>query len=245
MSSWKKIGQGGHFFNLPELLERAEDNHKLKCSVDGCGNHRDKISRFCINHCLAHSLYGDPLGKTVELKTLKPYIERVASILKLNPDHPGIELTNQFFKARHDAHIAGTDFKFSWEYCQIYETLTLKEIISRVGGIYLLREEDERNHHFPTERAVHHGIYYILTTKLPKPPAALQRKPNAGGNKHRANRSQYKWFGVQVADGLGLFFLSLAKAVVRMELTRENRMQAMGAPWNLNDNENDKKEERK
>ena len=219
-----KIGQGGHFWNIPELMAKMPENIKLKCSVDGCNNRRNRISRWCINHVLAHSLFGDPLAKTVGLKTLQPYIEQVTSLLELNPEHPGIELTRQFFKARYDGHVAGAEFKYSWHYFKIYETLTIEEIIARVAGIYLLRELDEANRWFPTERAVHHAIYYVLTTKLGK-------APETGRN--RLQRSQYKWFGAQVAKELGIFFLALAKAVGRRKLAKYNRVQALAAPWML------------
>lgn len=231
MASIKKIGQGGHWWNIPELMAKMPDNIKLKCSVPSCQNRRNRISRWCINHVTLNATYGHPLGKTIPLQTLAPYIKEAEELIALNPDHSGLDIVRQFFAGRHQAYIDGKEFRFKEEYYCLWECLSLETIVARCAGAYILRERDIQQRYFKNpDRGLYVCLGQILTRRLRWKKYGLKRSP----------KLHLKYMGEQIHEACGLFFLAMAKAADARLKTREDRKQAMTAPWNLGTKKEDK-----
>ena len=184
------------------------------------------VSQFTApTHGTRNAVYGSPTGKKIPLKTLAPFIEEASQLLKLNPNHPGLDIVRSFFKSRHEAAAAGKEFKFAGEYFLIWEKYDLHTIVTRLAGSYILYRRDwaGARRYYASERALLTNLYQCLTGHLPWKEYGYKR----------ATLCQFKHFGKQIHEKLAIFFLGLARAADYRKAQQEARREGLGAPWEL------------
>jgi|GEM_PF-1602164 len=84
-------------------------NEARLCSVEGCTNHRFKLSPFCEKHYATVKRTGHPQGVTPDPHQLKWERSAVAELFSTNPHHPGLtralsHLKDWTHKASSEAH---------------------------------------------------------------------------------------------------------------------------------------------
>lgn len=161
---------------LKATIKRNEASGR-QCEVMGCHRPVQKIGRLCIHHDSTEKRTGHPLGHTVRVKELAPYLKLVSGYVRQNQAHPAIAETIRrtaelVYGARRRnvgrrPNATPQERVSGWLDRLEGKRVSPEELVSIVAAMFYLQEDQPRA--FKSDRHFRHQLAIRFIRKAPAP----------------------------------------------------------------------------
>ena len=163
-------------------MARARDNEQARCTVMGCGIHRDGFSNLCAKHRDVQSLRGHPLATRIQPSEWKQERLEVAALYAANVGHPGLQRGREYIQGLFDHHKAGTHApRVDAEVRRLIDHgVTPLMVLTEVAAVFTFAQR--RNVRIPDTKAEEHLMSAATLRLAPRPRIVTARSGRYSSN---------------------------------------------------------------
>ncbi|WP_297809749.1 hypothetical protein [uncultured Methylophaga sp.] len=196
-------------------LQKADENQRLPCNINGCPSYRRGVSRFCSSHTKRQSRHGDPTGHPIKRTDNREAFNQAEHFLSCNWKHPAVTLLEEsiemwLMKAGEGYDVPGNKLVANLFVQQVKP----RQVLSNVLAISLIRDNG-RYPQLGSPRGLEMAIGNTVLSLAP-------RRRKANGRYDSPTPSLIREIGAHLSELLGDF---TAKAIITFKQEEERQRQ--------------------
>lgn len=197
----------------PIIKLKESINRQKPCAVAGCPEPRYRVSSCCKYHWTKNTYFGHPLGERVNRSELDCARHSITTIINRNQTHSGVNAAIHFI-----------DTILSTPHLHQHPELIVR--LGDVKPLTVLIEVCSMFHHGQTSRKVKsdRNLMYLVGMKF------LRIRPTGD---YVMKGGDFRDIGQRVYDGVGVFMLTMSRAVDAQEAKQQTELKAMTSPLEI------------
>jgi hypothetical protein len=201
--------------NPDNVKTRIEKNEALPCSVQGCPNHRHRISTCCMAHAAMKQYWGHPKSRGLLRKELAVYRQEIDSVVTRNEEtHAGLRNALEWFQRwLRDAAESRRGVPGAKQIRRLYAAgVSARDLLVLCGAVYLYQARNL--HMLPNQDALRFQLAHQVMKSLP-----LECRTSGSGKRYsrKLTKPERKELGTYIDNSLGLLFHNMVSAVNQRE----------------------------
>lgn len=215
------------------IRESISRNTSFLCKAESCNSYRYNLSGYCIKHCKAFNLYGNPYGKALRQSTYLKELQEASKIITDNIDHVSTQTALTFIQSWLEKSINGSPCVCATEVSRLaYSNVTALQILIESSAIFIYSHRHPNSLKDGVELSYQIGIGILRLA-----PQVTYRTTGGKKGRRKANSTERKSIGKYLRESLGLYLYNVFNTINRKEQLDQEFRQSLYSPLAINTNE--------